>query len=182
MSIGRDVFEEIGGFDIGMSSSEDQDLALRHRARVGEMVFLPAAEAIHCDQSLDIRGYCSRAEWGSRNMIPFCERYADLPDNVERDRVNGSLRLNQEPVLQSARKLVKRTIATAPVVAMLFGIATLLERTAPNGRALNRVYRLLLGAHIFRGYREGLKQSQISASRSAMRAKLSEDSYLQADR
>jgi GT2 family glycosyltransferase len=182
MSIGRDVFAKIGGFDIGLSSSEDQDLALRHTARGGEMVFLPAAETIHCDHSVDIRSYCLRAEWGIRNMIPFCERYPDLPDNVERNRVNGSLRLDQETVLQSARKVVKRTIATRPVVALLFGVASLLERTAPNGRSLNRVYRLLLGAHILRGYREGLKRSAISASRSAMRPKLSEDSYLQADR
>jgi hypothetical protein len=159
MSIGRDVFSELGGFDIGMCSSEDQDLALRHTARGGEMVFLPAAEAIHWDQSLDIRSYCGRAEWGSRYMIPFCERYPDLPANVERKRVNGSLRLSREPVSQSARKLIKRTIAAAPVVALLFGIASLLERIAPNGRALNRVYRLLLGAHILRGYRSGRRSS-----------------------
>jgi len=159
MSIGREVFEELGGFDVGMSSSEDQDLALRHRARGREMVFLPAAEAIHWDQSIDIRSYCRRAEWGSRHMIPFCERHHDLPDNVERDRVNGPLRLSREPVSQSARKLIKRTIATAPVVAVLFGIASLLERSAPNGHALNRVYRLLLGAHILRGFRNGRRST-----------------------
>lgn len=128
------------------------------------MVFLPAAEAIHRDKSLDIRSYCRRAEWGSRHMIPFCERYADLPDNVERNRVNGALCLSREPVSQSARKLVKRTIATAPVVALLFGVASLLERTAPNGRALNRVYRLLLGAHILRGYQNG-RRSPIGAKK-----------------
>ena len=159
MSIGRDVFDELGGFDIGLCSSEDQDLALRHIARGAEMVFLPAAEAIHWDQSLDIRSYCGRAEWGSRLMIPFCERYRDLPDNVERNRVNGPVRLSREPVSQSARKLIKRTIAAAPVVALLFAIASLLERIAPNGRALNRVYRLLLGAHILRGYRNGRRSS-----------------------
>lgn len=155
MSIDRNVFEELGGFDIGMSSSEDQDFALRHTARGGEMVFLPAAEAIHWDRSLDIRSYCSRAEWGSSNMIAFCERYPNLPDNVERHRVNGRLHISREPVSQSARKLIKQTIATAPVVEVLFAIASLLERIAPNGRALDRVYRLLLGAHILRGYRNG---------------------------
>ena len=146
------------------------------------MVFLPAAETIHCDHSVDIRSYCLRAEWGIRNMIPFCERYPDLADNLERNRVNGFLRLDQEPVLQSARKLAKRTIAIRLVIALLFGVASLLERTAPNARALNRVYRLLLGAHILRGYREGVERSPISGSRSAMSPKLSEDSYLQADR
>jgi GT2 family glycosyltransferase len=183
MSISRGVFAELGGFDIGMSSSEDQDLALRHTARGGEMVFLPAAQTIHLDHSLDIRSYCLRAEWGSRNMVPFCERHPDLPNNVERDRVNGPLHLNREPVSQSARKLVKRALSTAPVVALLFGVASLLERSAPNGSgALDRVYRLVLGAHIFRGHREGLKRSLISPSRSAMRPNLSEDSCLQTDR
>lgn len=182
MSIARHRFLEIGGFEQAIVSSEDQDLALRYKACGGEMIFLPAARAIHCDDALDIRSYCRRGESGSRKMIPFCERYPDLPDNVERNRVNGSLRLGREPVSQSTRKLVKRALATKPAVEMLFGIASLLERVAPDSLALDRVYRLLLGAHIFRGHREGLSQSAISDQQSAIKQGVAADPYLQADR
>ena len=182
MSICRDMFSDIGGFDASLCSSEDQDLAFRHTTRGGEIVFLRGVTAIHCDDALDIGGYCRRAEWGSRNMIPFCERYPDLTDNIERNRVNGPLRFGREPVSQSARKLAKRAFATKPAVEVLFAVASLLERVAPNSRMLDRVYRLLLGAHIFRGYRKGLKQSAISDQQLANGPKLAADSYLEADR
>ena len=56
------------------------------------------------------------------------------------------------------RKLLKSLIALPAVTAVLFRVAALLERRAPASRSLDRVYRLLLGAHIFRGYRRGLKR------------------------
>lgn len=167
MSIARERFFEIGGFDDSIVSSEDQDLALRHSERGHPIVFLPEATAIHCDDSLDIRSYCRRAEWGSRNMIPFCVRYPEREDNIERARVNGPLRFGREPLSVSLRKVAKSLIATKPTVASLFTVCSFIERTAPNGRVLGRVYRLLLGAHIFRGYRKGLKQSSTRVSQLA---------------
>lgn len=166
MSIGRRLFFEIGGFEPTIISSEDQDFALRHSARDGVIVFAPEARAIHCDDALDVRRYCHRAEWGSRNMIPFCQRYPDWPDNIERERVNGPLRFGREPLSQSLRKIIKSGLALKPVQSTLFGVAALLERAAPESAALDRTYRLLLGAHIFRGYRKGLKLSEVRRQRS----------------
>src|SRR5262249_210153 len=148
MSIARDRFLEIGRFDPSIVSSEDQDFALRHTARGGQIIFAPEARAIHCDHALDIRSYCRRADWSSERMLPFCRRYPDWPDNVERDRVNGPLRFDREPVSQSMRKLIKVGLAARSIIALLFAVASLLERLVPNSRVLDRVYRLLLGAHI----------------------------------
>ncbi|MEK6320321.1 MAG: glycosyltransferase [Acidobacteriota bacterium] len=157
MSLSRELFLRIGGFDGAIVSSEDQDFALRYTASGGRIVFWPEARAIHRDSSLDIRSYCSRNEWGSKHMIPFCRRYPDRPDNVERHRVNGPLRFGREPFKQSLRKTVKSALAFKAVREVLFFIAGLFEPSARNGPVLERVYRLLLGAHIFRGYRAGLR-------------------------
>jgi GT2 family glycosyltransferase len=156
MSISRETFRNLGGFDKAISSSEDQDFALRHTARGGRIVFLPEAKAIHWDSSLDIRSYCGRVEWGSRNLIPFCKRYPEWPDNVERQRVNGKLHVGREPAATSLRKMTKSTLSLRLVREVLFGIASTLERVAPNGLLLDRVYRLLIGIHLLRGYRQGL--------------------------
>lgn len=156
MSISRSGFRELGGFDEAIVSSEDQDLALRHTALGGQIAFLPEAEAIHNDSALDIRSYCRRAEWGAEHMVPFCKRYPDWRDNIERERVNGFAGLLREPLSESIRKLVKRAVLVKPIQTGLFFVATMLERAAPGRLALDRVYRLLLGGHIFRGYRKGL--------------------------
>src|SRR5262249_47760974 len=68
----------------------------------------------------------------------------------------------REPVSQSMRKLIKVGLAARSIIALLFAVASLLERLVPNSRVLDRVYRLLLGAHIFRGYRKGLKRSTVA--------------------
>jgi GT2 family glycosyltransferase len=159
MSIGRDLFHKLEGFDQAMVSGEDQDLALRHTAVGGRIVFVPEAVSVHHDAAIDIKTYCRRFEWGSENIVAFIRRHPDWPDNVERERVNGFARWGSEPVSQSARKAIKLGLTSPAVVTVLFASARLLERAAPNGRMLNRVYRLLLGAHILRGYREGLKRT-----------------------
>lgn len=166
MSVSRKRFEELSGFDPSITSAEDQDLALRHTERGGRIAFIPEALVIHHDSALDIRSYCRRTEWGALRMTAFCERYPDWPDNVERERVNGPVRLGREPLAESARKVIKTALASRPAVALFFLLARLFERTAPRGYALDRVYRLLLGAHILRGYRRGLEAEITSAEKS----------------
>lgn len=168
MSLPRQLYQQLGGFDPGIVSSEDQDLALRHTARGGRIVFLPEAAAIHHDSAFDIRSYCRRAQWGMEQMIPFCQRYPEWPENVERERINGVVRWARGSTAADVRKMMKATLALKPVTEMLFMLAAWLERWAPNSRVLDRIYRLLLGAHIWRGYRRGWQRygavTQINSS------------------
>jgi cellulose synthase/poly-beta-1,6-N-acetylglucosamine synthase-like glycosyltransferase len=159
ISINRLSFLQLGGFDETMVSAEDQDLAMRHRGRGGVIAFAPEIGVVHRDVFCDLRSYCRRMEWAFEQMIPFCLRHPMWGDNVERDRVNGPLRWGAEPLTHTARKLAKSVITTPAVVEMLFPIASILERGIPDSRLLHRVYSLLLGAHIFWGYRKGLARS-----------------------
>jgi len=158
MSIAKHEFRQFGGFDPSILSSEDQDLALRHTAQDGRIVFIPEASAVHRDDALDIRSYCRRAEWGMENMIPFCHRYPDWPDNIERNLVNGPVRWMKDPFGRIVRKLAKRSLTPKAILIPLFLVSSLLERTAPNSFLLDRTYRLLLGAHILRGYLAGVRR------------------------
>lgn len=157
-SIKRELFLKLNGFDTMLTSAEDQDFALRHTAQGGQIAFLPEASVIHQDKALDIRGYCQRNEWGSRLMLPFYERYPNFSANIERERINGKVRLGKEPIGNSLRKIFKTLISSKVSVNILFKIASILEKTKPNSSALDKVYRLLLGAHIFRGYRMAMKE------------------------
>lgn len=157
-SIKRELFLNLGGFDTTITSSEDQDFALRHTSKGNQIVFLPEALGIHRDNALDIRGYCRRNEWGSRLMLPFYQRYPDFPINIEREKINGLTRWGKEPLTNSLRKSVKALIASKISVAILFKLSDILEKIAPNSSILDKTYRLLLGAHIFRGYRAAMKQ------------------------
>ena len=132
MSLARAAFLGIGGFDSAIISGEDQDFALRHTTRGGQIVFWPEARAIHWDSSLDIRRFCLRNEWGSGEMIPFCQRHPDWPDNIERHKVNGPLQFGREPFKQSFRKVIKSMLALKPVRETLFFIAGCFRTCSPE--------------------------------------------------
>lgn len=155
MSMARRQFLQLGGFDEALISAEDQDLALRHSAAGGAIVFLTEAVGIHRDEAMDVRSYCRRVEWGSRHMVAFCRKHPTWPDNVAREQVNGPLRWAREPMAQSVRKLGKKLAGLRPILELLFGAAAVLERVAPRSPLLDRMYRVLLGVHLYRGYRYG---------------------------
>lgn len=157
-SIKRDLFLKLGGFDTTLTSAEDQDFALRHTTQGGQIVYLPEAVVIHQDKALDICGYCQRNEWGSRLMLPFYERYPDFPPNIERERINGLTRWGKEPLANSFRKTMKTLISSKFSVNIFLLITSILEKTNPNSFILEKIYRLLLGVHIFRGYRAAMKE------------------------
>lgn len=160
MAIASEKFRKISGFDLNLSSAEDQDFALRHTADGSRIFFVPGAAGIHQDNALDIRGYCRRNEWGSRLILPFCQRYPDLPANVERQRINGEIQWGSESISLSCSKLFKSMLASTAGVESLFFFTNLLERAAPHSPLLKKSYEILLGTHIFRGYRTGLRETK----------------------
>lgn len=170
MAISRKRFADLGGFDHEIASGEDQDFALRHTASGGEISFVPAARVIHRDGAIDLKSYCRRVEWGSRMLAPFCHRYPDFEDTRIREAVNGRLRLGNEPIGQSVRKLIKSLFSLKPIVPLPLGLAALLESIAPNSALLDRLYRLNLGLHIFRGYRDGMTGRNVGEGGSAVAA------------
>jgi hypothetical protein len=157
MSILRTRFLQLGGFDSELSSGEDQELALRHTALGGRIAFVPEAAAIHRDQALDIRRYCRRAEWGGEHDVAFVRKQPNWPDNQQRQRINGPVALGKEPVYVSLAKMSKTLLGFRPFQAALFLVTALLERAAPEATAMDRLYRILLGIHIRRGYVRGLR-------------------------
>jgi GT2 family glycosyltransferase len=155
MSISRERFLALGGFDTAFVSSEDQDLALRHSAAGGTIVYLPEALAIHDDSAKDFRAYCRRTEWGALNMAPFCRRHPDWPENRERQAVNGPISRRSDPPGRMLRKAGKLLLGQRPALALLLALIDRLEASAPASRILATLYRLALGIHLQRGFRRG---------------------------
>jgi GT2 family glycosyltransferase len=155
MSISRDRFLALGGFDTTFVSSEDQDLALRHSAAGGTIVYLPEAVAIHDDPAKDLRAYCRRSEWGAQNMAPFSRRYPDWQENRERWTVNGPISWGADPPARILRKAGKRLLGHGPPLALLLALIERLEARAPSSRILAAFYSLALGIHLQKGFRRG---------------------------
>lgn len=157
MAIEREIFERLGGFDPSLSTGEDQDLALRHSDRGGEIVFVAAARAVHNDAAEGLSGYLRRAEIYMEELVRFGEHHPEWPETAVRARVNGPVQIGGEPAALSAKKLLKSALIWPPVHIAALALVRLVEAVAPNSGLLERLYRALLGAHLQRGYRKGLR-------------------------
>ncbi len=155
MSMNREAFLSLGGFDPAIVSSEDQDLALRFCARGGRIAFLPEASALHRDSNADIEAYCRRNEWGSRAMAPFLRRYPEREDNRARLRFDP---MRHSPAAERAA-LAARGLAAQPLlVRVVLAITRASENAGVADSQLFALYRVLLGLHLFRGFRKGLAE------------------------
>jgi len=154
MAVPSIVLSRPHGFDEAMESAEDQDFAMRFGRESGCVVFVPEARVVHRDRAIDINAYCKRAEWGMERMRPFCDRYPEFYDNLERERVNGQTTWFQEPFSSSVKKSLKCALGREPYLSVLLWWIHLLEILAPASWLLDKTYRLALGIHILRGYRK----------------------------
>lgn len=155
MSIRRQTFLSLGGFDPAVLSSEDQDLALRFSALGGRIVYLPEAEVIHRDAVADMAAYGRRHEWGARALAPFLRRYPSRPENALR-LLTGTPLLQVHWPVEGSRILLRKALSSGWVMAAIRRLILTVERGGAGDRLLFPLYRTLLGLHLFRGFRAGL--------------------------
>lgn len=158
MSIKREHYLKLGGFDPKMAGVEDQDFSMRHSKSGGKIAFLPEAVAIHNDDWLDFFSFCQRQERGAEWTVAFSRRYPEWTDTQLRENINGRLNLGKEPVNVSAKKIIKSLFGTELGRSGLSTAIKGLEKTSPKSRILNQLYNLMLGVYLQKGYRRGIKK------------------------
>lgn len=161
MSIPREAFLAMGGFDPAIVSGEDQDFALRFSERGGRIAFVPEAVAIHRDSAVDLKSYCHRHLWGSRAMAPFLRRYPDREDSQARLRFDPK-NVGARPFAEQMACAVRQSLSTSLILRLLLGAVTALEQTGARDAVLFPMYRVLLGLHLFRGFRAGLAEVKVA--------------------
>ena len=157
LSLPREDLEKTGLFDEKFRvTCEDQDLA--HRARQVGIRFLYNEEitSVHNDQAGELTRYCRFQRRGAHDTVRLCVKYPDVHGRSPLISTNGYLTRRESPIFW-AKKLAKRLLSTDAVMAVLFRFVAICEQVRLPERALRRLYRLLIGLSIFRGWRDGLK-------------------------
>jgi hypothetical protein len=67
----------------------------------------------------------------------------------------------QDSLRLIARKLARRTVSSRPVLGSLVRLVNILEQYYPAPVVLRRLYYLLHGANLYRGYRQGLREFKV---------------------
>jgi glycosyltransferase involved in cell wall biosynthesis len=154
MSIGRTLFWDLDGFDeqFPVAGAEDQEFSLRAGAAGCELLLDTTIVCLHNDNRLDLASYCAREERSASTMPFMARKNPDRFGEIAYVNENRPIRRDDPPAL-IAKKGVKALLASGPALKALHWIAGEAERRRAPEQVLHRIYRALLGLHLYRGFR-----------------------------
>jgi GT2 family glycosyltransferase len=159
LSLPRADLERVGLFDERFRvTCEDQDLARRAAQQGIRFVYNAAVQCIHNDQAASLARYCRQQELGSRDTALLCDKNPELHSRSAIVQVNGYI-VRGDGVAGATRKLAKRALASSLCTRALGEVIRVGERSGLPDRWLHRCYRLMIGLHTFRGFREGMREA-----------------------
>jgi glycosyltransferase involved in cell wall biosynthesis len=158
LSIRRTDFARLGGFDEDYPyGCEDQDFAGRADRAGVPILFSTRTTALHVETHNTLGKLCRRQQFGARDTVRFLKRFA-VEERLGRPEIakfNDPLTWTGDGAALASKKTL-RWLITAPVIrAMTFGLIGIYERLAPNSKLLGRVYDLMVGAYVQKGWRDG---------------------------
>ena len=154
LALRRDRFWEIGGFDEGfpVAGAEDQDFSMRARAAGALLLLDTKIRCVQNDNRLTLRDYCAREERSAETMPYLVRKYPSELSQSAYVRENCPIRAADPPSLV-LKKLVKTALAGQTAVELLHRSVGLIEAAHGPERLLRRAYKMLMGIHLFRGFR-----------------------------
>jgi GT2 family glycosyltransferase len=156
LSLPHADFLAAGPFDERFRSTcEDQDLAIRARARGVRFLYDASIDCLHNDQAGDLVRCCRGQRRGTHDTVLFCAKHGGEHAGSPLERANGPVALADGPAV-IARKAAKWLLSRDAVLSLVERAVPVLERVGMPERVLRRVYRGLIGLHTFRGWRDGL--------------------------
>jgi GT2 family glycosyltransferase len=157
LSVRSELFWRIGGFDEQFPAAGAEDQEFSYRAREAGAILLRdrSIRLLHNDSRVSLEAFCRREERSAGTVPVLARRYPRAAAAVSYEAASGKVARSDPPTL-IAKKLVKATLATEPVLALIRAAIHVLERAGVPDRVLARCYSTLAGLHIFRGYRRGL--------------------------
>ena len=162
LSIKRQDFLALGMFQDpsgGWPNWDDVDFGYRGHLNGFRLWQSYRATAHHHDHSLEsLEIHCRRAEQASRSVVRLFLRYPELePHFTAYQNKQPISPLTDSPGL-FLRKAVRCILSSPPLVEGMKRLVFQLEKHRPQPHLLIPLYRAIIGAHIHRGYRQGLRE------------------------
>lgn len=167
----RRDFLEIGMFQDptgghGWPNWDDVDFGYRAHLKGFRLFGTSKAVAEHWDHSISDRTTaCRRFYRAGRSAVWLLKRHPELKTLIPMLHDKTPLAWGQDSPRLIARKLARYLVSSPPVLGSLVKFVSLLERHYPSPVMLRRLYYLLHGAHLFQGYRQGLREFKLVGAR-----------------
>jgi glycosyltransferase involved in cell wall biosynthesis len=159
LSLRRELFWDLGGFDdrFPVAGAEDQDLSLRARAAGALLLLDPGIHCLHNDNRLDLKAYCAREERSAQTMPALFRKFPAQLGESAYVRENRPIRRG-DPWRLAIKKCLKWVLSRHLVLNGLHRATGTAERLELPEPLLRRLYSGVLGLHLFRGFRRAWQQ------------------------
>ncbi len=158
-SVRRKDFWHIGGFDedFPYAGCEDHEFVLRSIKAGYKFIYDYDIRLLNNDRRIDIEQFGERNRRGAVTKVLIAHKFPDEEASHPMIIENGFVKLG-EPLKRTAKKVVKKIMATSSVSTLLLGLTRFLEKNWKNSFLLTRLYTISCGIYIFRGIREGINR------------------------
>jgi GT2 family glycosyltransferase len=160
LSVPRADLERIGLFDEQLRMScEDVDLASRAREAGIRFIYNEAIRSLHNDQVGDLQRYLRAQVPRTRDTVVYYFKHRSFYETHGEPliaRTNGRIRWSDGPRL-ILKKTGKAVLATPPVTRLLEQCARAGEGAHLPDPVLWKLYGLLVGIYMYRGWRHGME-------------------------
>jgi GT2 family glycosyltransferase len=155
LSLGRERFAQLGGFDesFPFAGAEDQDFSLRARAAGMTLLLDTRICALHNDSNFTLSDYCARERRSAQTVAVLARKYPTELSHTPYVLENRPIQAEDPPRLK-LKKLVKAGLGQERSLSVLRRLVGRGEQAHLSDRTLRRLYRRLLGLHLFRGFRQ----------------------------
>ena len=166
MSVQMEVFRLLGMFaeDLlgtasGWSRWEDVELGWRAEKSGIPIAYAPRAVGYHHDYAAaNLQVSCRRMTAVSMTAPWLFKRHPDIQSRLPMFYDKHPINLGSDDLALIIRKLLRMMASSRPVVWGMEQVVRRLEAHFPKPWLLRPLYRWIIGAYIFRGYRQGLRR------------------------
>lgn len=117
------------------------------------------ARGYHHDYALQsFSVFLGRCKSVGRLGAQLLQQHPDLRATVHTLRDKEPISWADDPLALVLRKVLRALASSGPSVAMMERLVPVIERRAPQSQALVLLYRWLISAALYRGYRQGLRE------------------------
>jgi glycosyltransferase involved in cell wall biosynthesis len=162
LAVRREDFLALGMFQDptgGWPNWDDVDFGYRAHLQGFRLWRSRRAVAYHHDRSRhSLEARCDRWQRASRAAVRLFQKYPELQDQIPMFRDKAPLSLSADPPRLLVRKGLRSLASSPPSVAIMRWLARALEGTGRDSHLLTLLYRWIVSACIYKGYRQGLRE------------------------
>jgi GT2 family glycosyltransferase len=156
LSLHREDFVELDGFDERFWAFEDTDLAYRAKQAGLSLIFARRAIGYH-NHPMTLEQVCQQQRRYQRYAALFLDKHSELRGKIPYLVDKAPIRWGDDPKALVVRKAIRRLIATRPVLKVLRIFVSCIEDICPRPNLLRFLYWKIIASYQLIGYREGLR-------------------------